>query len=116
MVIHNRTKREKVKLRSRITLRGTAERPRLCVFRSNAEIYAQLVDDAANRVITASTSLSLSKEKISKTEKSKRVGLAIAEKAKAAGINSVIFDRNGFLYHGRIKVLADAAREGGLVF
>ena len=116
MVIHNRTKREKVKSRSRIATRGTATRPRLCVFRSNAEIYAQLIDDASKTILSSASSLSKSTEKISKTEKSKKVGVAIAEKAKAAGISAVVFDRNGFLYHGRIKVLADAAREGGLVF
>jgi len=115
MVNHNRTKREKIKLRSRDSVRGTASRPRLCVFRSNAEIYAQLIDDSSSKVLMAASSL-VNAEKVSKTDKSKKVGTAIAEKAKAAGISNVVFDRNGLLYHGRIKALADAAREAGLVF
>jgi len=97
---------------------GTAETPRLTVFRSNKEIYAQLVDDAGGKTIAAASSREkgIADKKVNKIEQSKLVGHLIAERAKEAGIEAVIFDRNGYLYHGRIKSLADAAREGGLKF
>ena len=116
MVNHNSSRREKIKLRSRKTLHGTSERPRLCVFRSTAEIYVQLINDDTHTVIATSSSLKKGFPKVAKTEKSKLVGKEIAEIAKAAGITNVIFDRNGFLYHGRVKAVADAAREAGLNF
>jgi large subunit ribosomal protein L18 len=113
---HSKTRREKIKASSRHKVAGTTERPRLCVFRSNAQIYAQLIDDSQKKTLITVSSLDKSLEKISKSEKSKKVGVGIAERAKAIGISTVVFDRNGFVYHGRIKVLADAAREGGLNF
>jgi large subunit ribosomal protein L18 len=97
---------------------GTAETPRLTVFRSNKEIYAQLVDDMEGKTIASASSREkgIADKKVNKIEQSKLVGHLIAERAKEAGIETVIFDRNGYLYHGRIKSLADAAREGGLKF
>jgi large subunit ribosomal protein L18 len=97
------------------TVRGTTERPRLVVFRSNMAIYAQLIDDSKGFTIASSSSREL-KEKVAKTDLSKKTGMAIANEAKAKGITSVVFDRNGYLYHGRVKALADGAREGGLQF
>jgi large subunit ribosomal protein L18 len=105
----------KMKIRKRIT--GTAERPRLAVFRSNSQIYAQLIDDVKSVTIASSASLKNSAaQKVNKTEQAKMVGKEIAEKAIKAGINTVVFDRGGYLYHGRVKALADAARENGLKF
>ncbi|MBT8185846.1 MAG: 50S ribosomal protein L18 [Eudoraea sp.] len=97
---------------------GTAERPRLSVFRSNKEIYAQLIDDNKGVTLVAASSRDkdLSKAKGTKSEKAAEVGKAIAEKAKKAGIEQVAFDRGGNLYHGRVKSLADGAREAGLKF
>ncbi|MFN3530801.1 MAG: 50S ribosomal protein L18 [Bacteroidia bacterium] len=111
-----RRSRIKRGIRKRIT--GTAERPRLSVFRSNKEIYAQLIDDVAGRTLVAasSTEKTISTEAGTRVDTSGRVGKSLAEKALAAGINSVVFDRNGYLYHGRVKALADGAREGGLNF
>jgi len=94
---------------------GTVSKPRLAVFRSNTGIYVQLIDDLAGVTLASASSKEL-KEKATKVELSKKVGVAIAEKAKAAGISEVVFDRGGFLYHGRIKALAEGAREGGLKF
>ena len=101
-------------MRVRKTLSGTAERPRLVVFRSLKHIYAQLVDDVARRTIATVSDAAMAAGK--KTEKSAAVGKQIAEKAKAAGISSVVFDRAGYKYHGRVKAVADGAREGGLEF
>jgi large subunit ribosomal protein L18 len=112
-------RRYRIKMRIRKSLSpGTAETPRLTVFRSNKEIYAQLVDDAGGKTIAAASSREkgIADKKVNKIEQSKLVGHLIAERAKEAGIEAVIFDRNGYLYHGRIKSLADAAREGGLKF
>ena len=99
---------------------GTPERPRLCVFRSLKAIYAQVVDDAQGHTIAAASSLEpeikSSGSGLSKTEVSKIVGKAIADRTKSAGASSVVFDRGGYLYHGRVKALAEAAREEGLVF
>ncbi len=118
MVYHSLTRREKIKKGFRHKIQGTNERPRLCVFRSNMEIYAQLVNDSEGKTILTVSSLdkNIVAAKVNKVEKSKLVGVAVAEKAKAAGITTVVFDRNGFLYHGRVKSLADGAREGGLNF
>ncbi len=110
--------RQKIRFRIRKKVAGTAVKPRLSVFRSNAEIYAQLIDDD-NSVTLASASSrekAISAQKINKVEKSKLVGLAIAQKAKDLGILTCVFDRGGNLYHGRIKSVADGAREGGLQF
>lgn len=115
MALSKTEKRQKIKRRVRRNIFGTAERPRLSVYRSNKEIYAQLIDDKAG-VTLASASSREKAELTTKTEISASVGKLIAEKAKAKGIETVVFDRNGFVYHGRIKALADGAREGGLNF
>lgn len=111
------SRRERIKRGIRKRLSGSTERPRLSVYRSNKGIYAQIIDDiTGNTLVSAS---SLSKEfsaSGTKIEQSKVVGKLVAEKAVAAGINQVVFDRNGYLYHGRIKSLAEGAREGGLTF
>ena len=96
---------------------GTPERPRLAVFRSNAGIEAQLIDDLAGKTLAAASSLHLKKSfKGNKTAQATEVGKTLADAAKKAGVGSVVFDRGGYLYHGRVKALADAAREGGLKF
>jgi large subunit ribosomal protein L18 len=111
-------RRTKIKRRVRKIVTGTADRPRMSVFRSNKEIYAQLIDDAQGTTLLMASSKSkdIAGKEGTKTEKAALVGKAIAEKAIAAGITTVVFDRNGYLYHGRVKQLADAAREGGLKF
>jgi len=111
-------RRQRIKYRIRKKIKGTPERPRLCVFRSNKEIYAQIIDDVSRKVLASASSMekALKNFKGTKTEKSIAVGKLIAEKAKQKGIEKVVFDRNGYLYHGRVKALADAAREGGLIF
>ncbi len=110
-------KRKKVKMRIRKTVNGTAVRPRFTVFRSNKEIYGQLIDDTIGKTIISASSLekSFSKEG-KKVDFSKEVGKLLAERAIAAGINTVVFDRNGYIYHGRVKAVADGARENGLKF
>ncbi|WP_301197010.1 50S ribosomal protein L18 [uncultured Muribaculum sp.] len=107
-------RRNKIKTRIRGKVSGTAARPRMTVFRSNKQIYVQLIDDEAGKTLCASSSKGL--EAAPKIEMAAKVGKAIAEKALAAGITEVVFDRNGYLFHGRVKSLADAAREGGLKF
>ena len=103
--------------RVRKTVVGTAERPRLAVFRSNSGIEAQLIDDLAHKTLAAASSLHLKKSfKGNKTAQAAEVGKTLAEAAKKAGVEAVVFDRGGYLYHGRVKALADAARAGGLVF
>ena len=111
-------RRTRVKSRVRTIVSGTAERPRLSVFRSNKEIYAQLIDDVQGTTLTAasSTDKAISGKEGSKSDKAAMVGNLVAEKALAAGITEVVFDRGGYLYHGRVKQLADAARKGGLKF
>jgi large subunit ribosomal protein L18 len=118
MALNKQERRTKIKLKLRKKLKGTASAPRLNVYRSNAEIYAQLVDDKAGKTLLAvgSNDKSVASTKVTKIEKAKLVGKLVAEKALATGINEVVFDRNGFLYHGRIKSLAEGAREGGLKF
>lgn len=110
---NNRRQRIKAHIRSKIA--GTAERPRMTVFRSNAQIYVQLIDDVNGKTLAAASSLGL-KEKVAKKEQAAKVGELVAKAAQEAGIKEVVFDRNGYLYHGRVKQLADAAREGGLKF
>ena len=107
-------RRNKIKTRIRGKVSGTAARPRMTVFRSNKQIYVQLIDDEAGKTLCASSSKGL--EAAPKIEMAAKVGKAIAENALAAGITEVVFDRNGYLFHGRVKSLADAAREGGLKF
>jgi large subunit ribosomal protein L18 len=112
-----RQARERRHRRVRGKIRGTAERPRLSVFRSNKGISAQLVDDDAARTLAAASWLNLKRSfKGTKTEQAAEVGKLLAANAKQAGIETVVFDRGGYLYHGRVKALADGAREGGLVF
>ena len=117
MALSKLERRQRIKRRIRKISTGTASKPRLSVFRSNKEIYAQLVDDNAG--VTLASVSSRDKEidaKGTKIEVAALVGKSIAEKASAAGVETVAFDRNGYLYHGRVKVLADAAREAGLKF
>ncbi len=114
------TKRDKVKRihrRIRKKISGTANLPRLSVYRSNKAIYCQLIDDVAGHTIaSASTMDSSIPSDITKTEQAKQVGKLLAEKAVSENISQVVFDRGGYLYHGRVKALADGAREGGLQF
>ncbi len=110
-------RRNKIKRRIRRNITGTAERPRLTVYRSNKEFYAQAVDDVNNKSLIQVGSLNMDSGKTpSKVEQAKKVGEAFAKKASEAGISKVVFDRNGYLYHGRVKAFADAAREAGLKF
>jgi large subunit ribosomal protein L18 len=109
-----RQARERRHRRVRKGVSGTAERPRLVVFRSNRGIEAQLVDDVAGKTLAAASSLGLKSFKGKKVEQAAEVGKSLATAAKSAGIESAVFDRGGYLYHGRVKALADAAREGGL--
>jgi large subunit ribosomal protein L18 len=111
-----RQARERRHRRVRGKIRGTADRPRLAVFRSNKGIFAQLVDDDAARTLAAASWLELGSFKGSKTGQAAEVGKRLAASAKKAGIETVVFDRGGYLYHGRVKALADGAREGGLKF
>lgn len=108
-------RRNKIKLRVRGKIKGTTERPRLTVFRSNKQIYAQVIDDLTGKTVAAASSLKLT-EDAPKKEIAAKVGELIAKKAQEAGITTVIFDRNGYLYHGRVKELAEGARNGGLKF
>jgi large subunit ribosomal protein L18 len=108
-------RRLKIKQSVRSKISGTPERPRLTVFRSNKQIYAQVIDDTTGKTLAAASSLKLS-EKTPKKEMANKVGVLIAKNAQEAGIQNVVFDRNGYLYHGRVKELADAARNGGLKF
>jgi len=120
MSIKSRKARERRRRRVRMKLSGTSERPRLNVFRSLDHIYAQVIDDVEGRTLASASSLDkdLRSELSDKTKKEQAelVGKTVADRAKAAGIETVVFDRGGFLYHGRIKALADGAREGGLKF
>jgi large subunit ribosomal protein L18 len=106
-------KRTRIRMRVRKNVFGTAQKPRLSVFRSNKSIYCQLIDDVAGNTLAAATSLGMTGTPI---ERAKATGLALAANAQSVGIQAVVFDRGGYLYHGRIKSLADGAREGGLLF
>jgi len=112
----NRQARERRHRRVRGKVAGTAERPRLAVFRSNKGIFAQLVDDEAGRTLAAASWLGLKGSKGTKTDQAAEVGKALAAAAKKAGVERCVFDRAGYLYHGRVKALAEGAREGGLQF
>ena len=107
-------RRIKIKYRIRKSVNGTAERPRMSVFRSNKQIYAQVINDLTGMTLASASSLGL--EKMPKKEQAAKVGELVAEKAQAAGVTTVVFDRNGYLYHGRVKALADGARNAGLNF
>ena len=107
-------RRIKVKYRIRKRVNGTTERPRMSVFRSNKQIYVQIINDLTGCTLASASSLGL--EAMPKKEQAAKVGELVAKKAIEAGISKVVFDRNGYLYHGRVKELADAARKGGLIF
>ncbi|MCF8253820.1 MAG: 50S ribosomal protein L18 [Bacteroidia bacterium] len=109
------SRRNKIRARIRSRVSGTAQKPRLSVFRSNKFIYAQLIDDVNGKTLVSTSSRALT-EISPKVDSSALVGKALAEKAVASGISEVVFDRGGYLYHGRVKALADGAREGGLKF
>ncbi len=106
--------RRRRRVRARIT--GTAERPRLSVYRSNRGVFAQLIDDRKGHTVAAVNWIEPELRKLSACEQAKRAGELLAERAKAAGVESCVFDRGGYRYHGRVKALAEGAREGGLVF
>ena len=112
--VRNARIRRHKRVRSKVS--GTTERPRLVVFRSNRGIEAQLVDDLEGKTLAAASWLQLKGKKGSKTGQAAEVGKLLAQNAKQAGVETVVFDRGGYLYHGRVKALADAAREGGLRF
>lgn len=118
MSLNKTERRERIKHRVRKVVNGTAERPRMTVFRSNKQIYVQFIDDVSGVTLAAASSLDkeVNAKGVNKTEVAKAVGKLAAERASAKGIGFVSFDRNGYLYHGRVKMLADAAREGGLKF
>ena len=111
-------RRQKLRWRIRTKISGTAQKPRLSVFRSNKDIFAQLIDDATGTTLASANSRQkdIAAQSGNKSEKSVLVGKALAEKAKALGIETCVFDRGGYLYHGRVKAIADGAREGGLNF
>jgi len=114
MTSHELRRRRHRRVRRKIG--GTAERPRLAVFRSNRGIFAQLIDDESGRTIASASWLGLKDFKGTKTDQAAEVGGRLAAAAKSAGVSEVVFDRGGFLYHGRVKALADGARKGGLKF
>jgi large subunit ribosomal protein L18 len=115
-VMTKRQARERRHRRVRGKISGTAERPRLVVYRSNRGIFAQLVDDSSGRTLASAGWTALADQKGNKTEQAAAVGKALAEAAKKAGVETCVFDRGGYLFHGRVKALADGAREGGLRF
>jgi large subunit ribosomal protein L18 len=106
--------RRAVRVRSKV--RGTPERPRLSVFRSNRAIWAQVIDDRNGRTLASAATTQVTEKGLSKTDQATKVGQLLAERAKAAGVEKVVFDRGTYLYHGRVKALADGARQGGLDF
>ncbi|MDA3942932.1 MAG: 50S ribosomal protein L18 [Bacteroidetes bacterium] len=120
MAIKNKKEQRRNSIRNRIRkiVKGTAQRPRMSVYRSNKQIYVQLIDDEGGKTLLAVSSREevIAEKSVAKIEQAQLVGQLIAEKAKAAGIEQVVFDRGGYLYHGRVKSLADAARNGGLKF
>ena len=116
MKLTNYKRRKKIQARIGRKLRGTPSQPRLSVFRSNKSIYCQLIDDVTATTIASASSRELSKETETKTQQAKRVGSLLAQRVGADSFNSIVFDRSGYLYHGRVKALAEGAREGGLKF
>lgn len=115
MAFNKISRRLKIRNGIRRKLAGTKEKPRLCVYKSNRAIYAQIIDDSVGHTLVYASSAEIGKKSIT-VEASKEVGKKLAEKAVAGGIENVVFDRSGYLYHGRVKALADGAREGGLKF
>ncbi|TAG09038.1 MAG: 50S ribosomal protein L18 [Verrucomicrobia bacterium] len=116
-MINRKSTRQRIHRRIRRKVSGTSERPRLAISYSNQHIYAQVIDDASGRTIASASTLDSSIEKAaSNVESAQKVGALIAERAKGSNISAVVFDRGGHLYHGKVKALADAAREGGLQF
>lgn len=115
MALDKLQRRSRIRKRVRKHIQGTTERPRLSVFKSNKAIYAQLIDDIKGHTLAASSSKELGKDGAT-VDVSKEVGKKIAEKAKASGVETVVFDRSGYIYHGKVKALAEGAREGGLKF
>ena len=109
-------RRTRTKLRIRKKIKGTAERPRLSVYRSNRHVYAQIIDDVSGHTIASASSFVGDIGGESPLDRSKEVGKQLADKAKGAGVERIVFDRNGYKYHGRVKALAEGAREGGLIF
>ncbi len=117
MAFSKEIRRAKIKRRIRKNVSGSAEVPRLTVYRSNKQIYAQIIDDVRGVTLVSASSLkNEGAQSVTKIDQAKMVGKEVAEKAMAAGVERVVFDRNGYLYHGRVKSLADAAREVGLKF
>ena len=116
MALSKINRRLKIKRRIRKKVNGTGSIPRLSVFRSNKQIYAQIIDDLSGKTLVSAASATDEKSKDNKINQATQVGLLIAKKANEAGIENVVFDRNGYLYHGRVKALAESAREGGLKF
>jgi len=116
MALTKAERRQRIKYRIRKRVSGSQERPRMTVYRSNKQIYVQLVDDVTGQTLVSASSKEkeIASQKVNKIDQSKLVGKRLAEKAKEKGITTVVFDRNGYLYHGRVKNLADAARESGL--
>jgi len=110
------SRRFRIHKRIRKSVTGTAERPRLSVFRSNTDVYAQLIDDVSGLTLASYSSLKLKAEKLPKVDSSKKVGSEIAKLALSKGVTTIVFDRGGYLYHGRVKALAEGAREAGLKF
>lgn len=115
MAVSKLQRRTRIKQGIRRKISGTSTRPRVSVFRSNKAIYGQIIDDVKGVTVAAASSLEIGKER-NNVEVSKEVGKKLAEKAKAAGVETVIFDRNGYPYHGKVKAFAEGAREGGLKF
>ena len=116
MKLSNEQRRKRRHRRVRGKVHGSANRPRLCVFRSSKGIYAQVIDDDAGVTLASASTLQLGGASGTKSEKAAEVGKLVAQRAREAGVASVTFDRGGYLYHGRVKALADGAREGGLEF
>lgn len=117
MALSKQQRRQRIKRRSLQNVLGTAERPRLAVYRSNKQFYAQLIDDTEGKTLVAAGSLKLKEaQEVARLEQAKLMGKELAEKAIAAGFSEVVFDRSGYLYHGRVKQFAESAREAGLKF
>lgn len=118
MKFKKENRRNRIHLRVRNKIKGTPERPRISVFRSNGDIYCQLVDDLKGHTLVAASSREKSVREVTanKVDKAKLVGKLLAERAMGTNVSKVVFDRSGYLYHGRVKALAEGAREGGLQF
>jgi large subunit ribosomal protein L18 len=116
MAVDKKSRRLRIKLGIRRKISGTAARPRLSVFKSNKGIYAQIIDDLSGATLAQANSFELGVNNNANLEVSKKVGLSIAQRAKDAGVEAIVFDRGGYIFHGKVKALADGAREGGLKF